>query len=74
MENAEQKERRDGSEADRLTQLARTRTTPLLFEILGLLARHKKWWLAPIILVLLLLGLLIALCASGAAPFIYTLF
>jgi hypothetical protein len=74
MEKREEPERRDGSEADRLTQLARTRTTPLLVEIVGLLARHKKWWLAPIILVLLLLGLLIALSASGAAPFIYALF
>ena len=64
----------DGPEAERLAQLARAKPTPLLLEILGLLARHKKWWLAPIILVLLLLGLLIALSASGAAPFIYTLF
>jgi len=35
---------------------------------------NKKWWLIPIILVLLLLGLLIALGGTGAAPFIYTLF
>jgi len=36
---------------------------------------RKKWWLAPIILVLLLLGILIFLSqGSAVAPFIYTLF
>jgi hypothetical protein len=36
---------------------------------------RKKWWLAPIIIVLLLLGILIFLSqGSAVAPFIYTLF
>lgn len=36
---------------------------------------RKKWWLAPIMIVLLLLGLLIVFTESSAlAPFIYTLF
>lgn len=36
---------------------------------------RKKWWLAPIVIVLLLLGLLIVLTQGSAiAPFIYTLF
>ncbi|MDB5120081.1 MAG: hypothetical protein JWN56_1299 [Sphingobacteriales bacterium] len=36
---------------------------------------RKKFWLAPIIVVLLLLGLLIVFGGSSAlAPFIYTLF
>ena len=36
---------------------------------------RKKWWLAPIVIVLLLLGLLIIFTESSAlAPFIYTLF
>lgn len=36
---------------------------------------RKKFWLAPIILVLLLLGALIVLSSGSAiAPFIYTLF
>jgi hypothetical protein len=35
---------------------------------------NKKWWLTPIILVLLLVGLLAVLGGSAAAPFIYTLF
>lgn len=35
---------------------------------------NKKWWLVPPLLVLALLGLLIALGSTGAAPLIYTLF
>lgn len=36
---------------------------------------RKKWWLAPIILFLLLVSLLIVLSqGSVVAPFIYTLF
>jgi hypothetical protein len=36
---------------------------------------RKKFWLAPIIIVLLLLGLLIVFGGSSAlAPFIYTIF
>ena len=36
---------------------------------------RKKWWLAPIILMLVLLGALIVFTESSAlAPFIYALF
>lgn len=38
------------------------------------LVQTKKWWLLPILLVIGLVGLLIVLTGSGAAPFIYTLF
>jgi Family of unknown function (DUF5989) len=43
-------------------------------EFLEFLAHNKKWWLTPIILALLVVGGLIALGATAAAPFIYTLF
>lgn len=36
---------------------------------------NKKYWLAPIVIVLLLVGLLLVVSAGSAlAPFIYTLF
>ena len=39
------------------------------------LAVRKKFWLAPLIIVLLLLGLLIVFVEGSAlAPFIYTIF
>lgn len=38
------------------------------------LRHNRRWWLTPIILLLLVLGLFVVLGGSGAAPFIYTLF
>jgi hypothetical protein len=47
----------------------------LLKELWAFMRVRKKFWLLPIILVLLLLGgLLILAQGSAVAPFIYTLF
>lgn len=47
----------------------------LIKDLWDFLRIRKKFWLAPIILVLLLLGALIVLTqGSAVAPFIYTLF
>ena len=44
-------------------------------EFFEFLRTEKKYWLAPIVIVFLLLGLLIVFSQSSAvAPFIYTLF
>lgn len=43
-------------------------------ELWGFLANNKKWWLGPIILLLIIFGFLIVLGGTAAAPFIYTLF
>ncbi len=46
-----------------------------LSDLWGFMRERKKFWLAPIILVMLLLGALIVLGqGSAVAPFIYTLF
>ena len=47
----------------------------LIKDLWGFMRVRKKFWLAPIILVMLLLGSLIVLSQGSAiAPFIYTLF
>jgi hypothetical protein len=46
----------------------------LVGEFMAMLKENKKYWLIPIILILLLMGLLIILGSTAAAPFIYTLF
>ena len=47
----------------------------LLRELWAYMRGKKKFWLAPIILVLLLVGALLVLTeGSAVAPFIYTLF
>jgi hypothetical protein len=46
-----------------------------LHELWNFLRARKKFWLMPIILMLLLLGGLVVLSSGSAvAPFIYTLF
>ena len=46
-----------------------------VMELWAFMKERKKFWLLPIIMVLLLLGTLIVLTeGSAVAPFIYTLF
>lgn len=46
----------------------------ILSEFVYFLKENKKWWLAPILMVLLMLALLTFFAGTGAAPFIYTMF
>ncbi len=44
-------------------------------EFLAFLRERKKWWIAPIVLLLLLIGLILVLTEGSAlAPFVYSLF
>jgi len=59
--------------ADDFAEVAKRAGSPtLLAEFWEFLQHNKKWWLLPILIVLLLFGLLIFLSGTGAAPFIYT--
>jgi hypothetical protein len=46
----------------------------LVSEFIDFVKHNRKFWLIPILCVLGLLGLLVVLGGSSAAPFIYTLF
>ena len=46
----------------------------LFGELVAMLKQNKKYWLIPLLIILLLFGALIALGSSAAAPFVYTLF
>lgn len=47
----------------------------LLKELVRYMSARKKWWLAPIIIVLLVIGgLLVAVQGTAIAPFVYTVF
>lgn len=46
----------------------------LLTDLWNFLKERKKWWLLPMIVMLLLVGILILSSGSAVAPFIYTLF
>ena len=53
---------------------ARANSPTLLIELWLFIKSNKKWWLTPIIVVFIIFGVLVVLSATGAAPFIYTLF
>ncbi len=47
----------------------------ILRELWDFMKHRKRWWLLPIVILLVLLGLLIVFTEGSAlAPFIYTLF
>jgi hypothetical protein len=46
----------------------------IVAEFWEFLKHNKKWWLLPIVVVLVLVGVLLVLGGSAVAPFIYTLF
>ena len=47
----------------------------LIGDFLGFIRREKKWWMVPLVLVLITVGLLAAFATSSPlSPFIYSLF
>ena len=48
--------------------------TGMASEFMYFLKHSKKWWLLPIVVVLVVFGVLVFLSGTAAAPFIYTLF
>ncbi|MEY3176495.1 MAG: hypothetical protein RLZZ436_4409 [Planctomycetota bacterium] len=64
----------DPSEFLRQAERQRGKSPSVIREFAAFLRAEKKWWLAPLLLVLLLFAGLIALSGSAAAPFIYSLF
>ncbi len=64
----------DNDPQDFAAKAAQADDSSLIREFAEFLSENKKWWLAPIVISVLALGLLVLLGGSAAAPFIYTLF
>ncbi len=67
-------EQNQNNNDDDFMQQAQGEQAGLVAEMVEFLKTNKKWWLAPILISILLLGLLVLLGGTAAAPFIYTLF
>jgi hypothetical protein len=59
---------------DQLQHLSQQKRVSMAGEFWVFLKQNKKWWLLPILLILLGLGVLVALSSTTLAPFIYPLF
>jgi hypothetical protein len=62
------------SDHEQFASEAAGQRTSLAAEFWDFLKHNKKWWLLPILAVLVLIGVLVALGTTGAAPFIYPMF
>lgn len=62
------------TDAEAFSQEARRGRVGLARELMEFIRHNRKWWLTPIIVALLMVGALIFLGGTAAAPFIYTLF
>ncbi|MEJ2246619.1 MAG: DUF5989 family protein [Acidobacteriota bacterium] len=74
MKSDRKKHKKSNRRSADFQQLAQKKSPGLLAEFLDFLLHNKKWWLAPIIVVLLFVALIAVLGGTGAAPFIYALF
>ena len=61
-----------GQDFERITR--EQREGSFIEELWALVRAHRKYWLVPIVIVLLLFGVLVFLSGTAVAPFIYTLF
>jgi hypothetical protein len=65
---------RETSQSQKFSSQASLDRPGFVSEYLHLMRKTRKWWLLPMILLLLGLGGLMILSSTAAAPFIYTLF
>ena len=63
-----------GENQSNFAQAGEGKARGLLGEVFAMMNHSKKYWLAPIIILLLVFGILLTLGGSVAAPFIYALF
>ena len=71
---SEQSNQDQQPQADDFARQAEESSVGIVREFCDFLLESKKWWLTPIVVVLLLLGVLVLLSGTASAPFIYTLF
>ena len=67
----------DGTQSGTSTafeQQAQKRSSGVIAEMFHFIRNSKKFWLVPLIIVLLLVGVIVILGSTALAPFIYTIF
>jgi len=59
---------------DDFSRQAALKRSSFLSDYLYLLRNNKKWWMLPLLALLLAMGALVLFSSTGVAPLIYTLF
>ena len=65
-------QRPEDNPKDEFLQAANQEERGLVAEFVAFMAENKVWWMAPILIVFLLLGVLLVLGATGVAPVLYS--
>ena len=71
MAKEPQADRQD--QAEDFAREAEEQNDNILIEFWDFLLYNKKWWLIPIIVMLLFIGAIVLLSGTSIAPFLYTL-
>ena len=66
--------REESQQARAFEQAGKARRATLVGECWAFLKQNKKWWLAPIVVTLLVIGLVVATGGVTALQFLYPLF
>ncbi len=64
----------DPTDETRNAKLNAPKDPGIIREFISFLRYNKKWWIAPILIITVLMMVMVFLSASPAAPFIYALF
>jgi drug/metabolite transporter superfamily protein YnfA len=62
------------ADAHSFARKASAKQAGFLHEFWLFLRENKKWWLTPLLVILLAFGVLVVVGGTAIAPFIYTLF
>jgi hypothetical protein len=62
------------NQAEEFARQGEMRRTSFVSDLFFFLKNNKKWWMLPLIGLLLMFGVLMLLATTGVAPYIYTLF
>jgi len=74
MDERETRQPENPDAAGAFESASREKSPGIVREFVDFLRHNKKWWIAPILIALLLIGAFVLLSGTAAAPFIYTLF
>jgi hypothetical protein len=62
------------SQSNEFEQLKNESSAGIVREFWQFILENKTWWMMPIMISFSIFGVFIALAATGALPFIYTIF
>jgi hypothetical protein len=67
-------DRSKASDHDDFVRAGQRKRASLVGEMVHMVRTTRKWWMMPLIAILVILGVVLLITSTGAGPLIYTLF